>query len=93
MLDYVRDAFQWIWEMVLSILHPLWAPVANAVDALCVLIASGLASWNSVVGPYLNVVNAWVPLDFGINCLIAYYSYLAILVGFRWILKFIPTIG
>ena len=42
---------------------------------------------------YFSVLNAWFPLDLGFSLVVAYFTFLAVFVTVKFILKLIPFIG
>ena len=90
------------WETaILNALQIFWEWLSNSIKAM---IETGLgyllemipADWQANIEPmkvWAEVANAWVPLDYGLTLLAVYYTFLAVFVTVKFILKLIPTVG
>ena len=96
LLKWVRDAavtvWDWIVGLVWTFLGPLWQAVCDALNAINSLIVSAKQSL-SVIAPYTAAANAWVPIDLTIQCISAYMAFWLVLVTYRTIKKWIPTVS
>ena len=89
LLEGVKEIFiwvvEWIKEVVLSILIPI-------LEGLGSLIPDG---WNDGIETgltWLGYINCWVPVVFGIQMFVAYYTIKTTLNVVKWVLKAIPTV-
>lgn len=48
--------------------------------------------WNAALD-WMQMVNAWVPLTWGIECMGLFFAFYLFVIGAKWTLKLIPTMG
>ena len=90
MVDWIVEAVQWLWSWVLGLLQ---AAGELAWSGFLPLIPGFDATELEGVIAYLVVANQWLPLDAALSSIIAYWSFVAAFVGFKFALKLIPGIG
>ncbi len=86
----IINAIKAFWEWLTD---SLGAMVNGGFDFLLSMIP---ANWQANLEPmkvWIEVANSWVPLDYGITLLTTYYTFLAVFVSVKFVLKLIPTIG
>lgn len=82
-------------------LNLFWNWLVESVDAVCntlldYLFAAIPEQFQADAAPfrqYIEVANVWIPLDYGITLLGAYYTFLSVFVVIKFVLKLIPTVG
>lgn len=91
--DWVVSLFsaclQWVLDLIYGFIEPLLSPLAESVPDLS-------AAWDKfqVVAPFTAFLNKWVALDFAFQLLIAYFTFILIMIPIKLIIKlFIPTVG
>jgi hypothetical protein len=96
LLQWAKDAAVAVWDFIVGMiwpyLEPLWLAVCDAFVAIHGLLATATQSL-SAIAPYVAAANAWVPFDVIIQCLIAYMAFWIVLVTYRSIKKWIPTLS
>lgn len=90
--DALVAAWDWLAGIVSGLFGPLWSAVASAIQGVSAMVG-WLSSALSGVAGYINFVNAWVPVDVFINCVIVYSSFWLALVVYRSVKKWIPTVS
>lgn len=90
-----------MWERVLNAIKDFFAWLlslfADMRDAAIQWVTDSIPDWIpdklSVVEPYYNFVNSWVPVDFFFICLTVYIQFYMYLLTLRWVKSFVPTIA
>ncbi len=85
-INAIKAFWEWLTDSVAAL-------VSNGMDFMLAMIP---ADWQANLEPmkvWIEVANSWVPLDYGITLLSIYYTFLAVFVTVKFVLKMIPTIG
>ena len=97
MFEVMRNALSGIWVWLIQTLQDwVWATYDRF---LAVIYQYGNATWGALapsVGPYLDyigLVNAWVPVDFGLVLLTGYLTFTLLFAGGKIVIKMIPMVG
>lgn len=89
MVDWIVEGLQWIWSWFLGLLaaagDAAWDGFADSIPGL----SGDLQGFAGI----LLVANQWVPLDVLIAGIGLHWAFVTAFVGFKMVLKFIPTIG
>lgn len=78
----------YLYKVVASLLAPLFAAITDYLVKY-----SGISAFHitpELVLPYLAILNAWVPVDFGFTLYSAYWFIEGIVLVFRFVKKLIP---
>ena len=90
------------WESaIINALQTFWTWLSDSIKSLVdtgfgYLLEMIPPDWQANIEPmkvWIEVANSWVPLDYGITLLTVYYTFLAVFVTVKFILKLIPTVG
>lgn len=84
--DGLEAFWSWLTDSVDGIFDSL-------LDYLFAAIPDAFQADASTYRQYIEVANVWVPLDYGITLLGAYYTFLSVFVVIKFVLKIIPGIG
>lgn len=91
--EWIKSIFSqclsWFLDLIYNSLSVLVAPIAEALPDLS-------SAWDSfqVVAPFTAFVNQWIALDFAFQLLIAYFTFILIMISVKLIIKlFVPTVG
>ena len=95
------DQPSWWEAAIINALTAFWEWLSNSIKDL---VDTGLgfllemvpADWQANLEPmkvWIEVANSWVPLDYGITLLAVYYTFVAVFVTVKFVLKLIPTVG
>ncbi len=84
--------FEWVMYLLGQLFNPFLEAFFTVVDGAMDLVEEGLNAWTVVI-PYWDAANAWIPIEFAINCLVAYYALLGLLLLWRVVKAHIPTLG
>jgi len=90
MMDWLVEAAQWIWAWILDIVK---AAADIALNGLFSAVPTFDHSGLQAVADILYIGNKWVPIDVLILGLAAHWTFLALFVGVKFVLKLIPGIG
>lgn len=88
-ISIFSECLKWVLDLIYNSLSSLVAPIANAIPDLS-------PAWNSlqVIVPFTAFVNQWIALDFAFQLLIAYFTFILIMIPVKLIIKlFIPGLG
>lgn len=91
-LDALYAVVVWFFEIIYGIGMLILQPLLNLFPAMGQWIQSGVSTWLSLLY-YVEVANAWLPLDVGFALLGLYSGFWLIFVVGKMILKLIPFIG
>lgn len=67
--------------------------IQGTLDLFASVLPGPVAGAVTAVAPYLELANAWVPLDFMLVGLVSYYTFAVTVYVSRHIIKLIPTVG
>jgi hypothetical protein len=92
----VLDAFYvfiaWLWEIIAGLAATLVSPLLDWFPNVTPVLNDGLAAWMSLM-TYLEVANAWIPLDAGFVLLNLYAAFMLQFLVVKLVLKLAPFIG
>ena len=96
-----QDEPSWWTSVFHEALNLFWNWLVDSVDSIFTTLLDYLFAaipdqFQADAAPfrqYIEVANVWVPLDYGITLLGAYYTFLSVFVVIKFVLKLIPTVG
>lgn len=88
-LEFVFDIanmfFGWIVDLVVGLAKSVFNAIADKLPAGLVETVTDAYAW-------LEYIDEWFPLSFGIKLFVAYYAIKLTLNVIKWVLKAIPTV-
>jgi hypothetical protein len=101
--DLLADSTEPSWweSIILSALEAFWNWLLETVDTvfqtvldyLLAAVPDDYAANASAFKHYIEVANSWIALDYGFTMLGVFYTFLAVFVVLKFVLKLIPTVG
>jgi hypothetical protein len=85
-----KDAIEIFWNWLVESVDTIFS---SLLDYLFAAIPEQFQADAEPFRQYIEVANVWIPLDYGISLLGAYYTFLAVFVVIKFVLKLIPTVG
>lgn len=67
--------------------------LATIVDSLIEALPSGVGDSLAVFSDYIDIANAWIPIDIGVVLLSTWITAKLAILTVRHIIKMIPTVG
>lgn len=92
LFDILKSVLFWLFDQIKALALFVFDPLLTLLAGLSIYLTPAIAVWTSLIY-WVEVANAWVPIDVGLGLLAAYYTFLAIFVVSKFILKLIPGIG
>lgn len=90
MVDWIIDSLKWVWGWVMDVGsaagQAIWSGVMTGIPSFD---NPALDEWAS----YLVAVNHWLPIDALLAAWVTYFTFLAIFVSVKIVLKLVPFIG
>ena len=98
---YLADIVLWLVEFLYSLVNGIldfllvtFADlVVDALEAVKPHVPDDLVSSIVAMYEWLEYIDEWIPISFGIKLLIAYFAIMFVLIVIRWILRLIPGMG
>jgi hypothetical protein len=90
LFDALKDGLQQFWTWLLGTL------LTFADNVLGLIVDHLPQDWRIDLSPlvyWLQVANAWFPLDVTVGLLVIYYAFLLIIVLYRVVKSWIPTVS
>jgi len=84
------DAIEIFWDWLVETVDTVFS---GLLDYLFAAIPDEFQADATAYRQYIEVANVWIPLDYGITLLGAYYTFLSVFVVIKFVLKLIPTVG
>jgi len=84
---------EWFWWVVRVIMGYGESLCGDALEALQGAMPDGTGAYLITVADYIDVVNAWVPIDAGVGMLGLWMTAKLSCLTVRHIIKFVPTLG
>lgn len=84
---------EWFWWIVRVIMGYGQSLCSDALAALASAMPEGTGSFLIVVADYIDIVNAWVPIDAGVGLIGIWITARLSVLTVRHIIKFVPTLG
>ena len=85
-----QNALSGFWDWLVESVDTIFSAL---LDHLFAAIPEQFQADAASYGQYIEVANAWVPLDYGITLLGIYYTFLSVFVVIKFVLKLIPGVG
>jgi len=67
--------------------------LGGVIDSLASYLPAGIGSALATFADYIDIVNAWVPIDIGVGLLGLWISAKLSILTVRHLIKMIPTVG
>lgn len=91
-LDALYAVVSWFFDLIAGIALAILQPLLDWIPSILPALQSAIATWQSLLY-YIEVANAWVPVDVGMILLGLYAGFLLIFLIVKVILKLTPFIG
>jgi hypothetical protein len=91
-LDALYAAVSWLFDLIATIALGILQPLLDFFPSLAPAIQSAVSTWMSLLY-YVEVANAWIPVDAGMVFLGIYSGFLLVFLTVKFVLKLIPFIG
>lgn len=85
-----QEALNLFWDWLVESVDSIFT---SLLDYLFAAIPEQFQADAAPYRQYIEVANVWIPLDYGITLLGAYYTFLSVFVVIKFVLKLIPTVG
>ena len=97
LLDLLVWVFEWVYGLVSECLQWLYdlcgEMLIAALNAVAEVMPDGLVDVVLETYEWLEYIDGWVPVKYGIGLLLAYFSIMVILTVIRWVFRLIPGLG
>lgn len=88
-LSLFSHCLSWFLGFLSSSVNSLLEPLADSIPDLSSFWGEG-----SVLSSYLGLLNCWIAVDVGFSLIMAYFSFIVIMITVKLVVKlFIPTVG
>ena len=84
------SALEAFWNWLVASVESVFSTV---LDYLFAAVPADYTTNASAFRHYIEVANAWVALDYGFTMMGVFYTFLAVFVVLKFVLKIIPTVG
>ena len=84
-----KAVWDWLVDWITKGIDVLLSPLVDAIPDISNV-------WDTLrpLSPYTAFLNQWIALDYAITLLSAYFTYIAIMISVKLIIKlFVPTVG
>lgn len=96
-LDILVWVFEWLYGLVSGFLQWLYELVGGvlvtALEAMADVMPSGVVETVLEAYEWLEYINAWIPIKYGLALLAAYFALTALMAVVRWVMRIIPGLG
>lgn len=83
--NLLLEGFQWIFDLAVSIVAPLF----DAVMSLIPNLDFDIQSFVNIA----HIANSWVAIDYALFLVSSYIAIICAVIGAKWVKKFIPFIN